>query len=176
MATRTPTSSFVRRAAVVSEASDQLFVARQVPIEGLHSMKLDSRRPVIAMLAGLEDLGLLEPRALGVGVGVEFTFLDTDYRATGRRVHDNAFPGGFVKPSSDPCLVVITENKDSAILVPAPRCDSCSGRRQGSYWVCRLSWSNDPDAKEDRRVPGPDVCARLRICRSEHRGVECQEG
>ncbi|GAA2165108.1 Wadjet anti-phage system protein JetD domain-containing protein [Pedococcus bigeumensis] len=88
---------------------------RQVPIEGLHAKWLNSRQALVAALAAVDDLGLLPrhpPR-------LHFTYLDPDHRAAGRRLHDCATVGDQVSLAYQPRVVVISENKDTAIHFPA---------------------------------------------------------
>lgn len=87
---------------------------RQVPIEGLHSKWLNSHRRPVLDLAGVDDLGLVEVRP----VPINFTYLDPDHRATGRRRHDSVSPGFWMEPEYQPQVVVITENKDTSVLFP----------------------------------------------------------
>ncbi|MHB1009550.1 MAG: Wadjet anti-phage system protein JetD domain-containing protein [Propionibacteriaceae bacterium] len=87
---------------------------RQVPIEGLHSKWLNSHRAAVLDLAGADELGLVEVRA----PEVNFTYLDPDYRSRGGRIHDSVVPGDAVTPAYPPQVVVISENKDTAILFP----------------------------------------------------------
>ena len=90
------------------------WTTRQVPVEGLHTKWLKPRAKLIARLAGVEDLGLLEdhpPR-------IHFTYLDPVYRAGGGRVHDSASVGDAVVLPYEPQVVVISENKDTAVWFP----------------------------------------------------------
>jgi hypothetical protein len=87
---------------------------RQVPIEGLQAKWLNARQPLVRDLAGVEDLGLLpaHPRR------IHFTYLDPGYRATGGRWHDSGTVGDLASPAYQPHVVVISENKDTAIHFP----------------------------------------------------------
>jgi hypothetical protein len=87
---------------------------RQVPIEGLHAKWLNTRRSLVAELAGVPDLGVLPshpPR-------IHFTYLDPGYRASGRRRHDSSTVGDRAAPEYLPRIVVISENKDTALYFP----------------------------------------------------------
>ncbi len=90
---------------------------RQVPIEGLHSKWLNAkgRTELVRDLAGLEDLGLL---ANARPVPIEFTYLDPEHRAAGGRLHDSVAPGTAMAPQYAPEMVIISENKDTAVLFP----------------------------------------------------------
>jgi hypothetical protein len=87
---------------------------RQVPIEGLHAKWLNTHRPQLQILAGVNDLGLL-PRH---PQRVHFTYLDPEHLAAGRRKHDSATVGDAMTPAYPPQVVIISENKDTAIHFP----------------------------------------------------------
>jgi hypothetical protein len=88
--------------------------ARQVPIEGLHGKWLNRHRRHILTLTGKDDLGLVErpPR-------VFFTYLDPTHLATGGRRYDSATAGDPTDPAYPPEIIVITENKDTALFFPS---------------------------------------------------------
>lgn len=50
---------------------------------------------------------------------IHFTYLDPAHRVTGRRVHDSATVGDAFSPVYRPEVVVISENKDTAIHFPS---------------------------------------------------------
>jgi hypothetical protein len=87
---------------------------RQVPIEGLHAKWLNTRQSLVRELAGVEDLRLLPPHP----ARMHFTYLDPAYRSTGGRVHDSATVGDQMTLPYRPRVVVISENKDTAIGFP----------------------------------------------------------
>lgn len=87
---------------------------RQVPIPGVHAKWLNTSQPMLLALTGLESLGLADrhpPR-------IHFTYLDPDHRAAGGRWHDSATVGDTFAPAYTPRVVVISENKDTAIHFP----------------------------------------------------------
>jgi hypothetical protein len=86
-----------------------------VPVPGLQAKWLNSRHGLIATLAGLADLGLLPPHP----ARVHFTYLDPRHRATGGRLHDSTSVGDAMTLAYSPKVVIITENKDTAIGFPA---------------------------------------------------------
>jgi hypothetical protein len=86
---------------------------RQVPIPGLHAKWLDGNRHLVKTLAGVEDLSMATRPTR-----VYWTYLDPDYRRTGRRAHDSLTLGDSVPLPYEPSVVLIVENKDSAILFP----------------------------------------------------------
>ncbi|MGO9294902.1 MAG: Wadjet anti-phage system protein JetD domain-containing protein [Streptosporangiaceae bacterium] len=88
---------------------------RQVPIPGLHAKWLNTRHATVATLAGLSALDLL-PRH---PARLHFTYLDPGHRAAGRRCHDSATAGDPMMPAYVPSVVVISENKDTALHFPA---------------------------------------------------------
>lgn len=87
---------------------------RQVPVEGIHAKWLNTRRALVAELAGLEDLGLLPPHP----ARIHFTYLDPDHLDVGGRRHDSASVGDSVELPYTPRLVLISENKDTAVGFP----------------------------------------------------------
>lgn len=101
-------------AAWFRENDGQGLSPRQVPVEGLHSKWLNTRRSTVADLAGVDSLGLVEVRASEVN----FTYIDPIYRRGSGRVHDSVVPGDNVTPQYPPEVVIITENKDTSILFP----------------------------------------------------------
>jgi hypothetical protein len=97
---------------------------RQVPIEGLHAKWLNTHRPVIQILAGIESLELL-PRH---PQRIHFTYLDPQYLAAGGRRHDSATVGDVMRPAYLPEIVLVSENKDTAIhFPPVPKAIAVEG-------------------------------------------------
>ncbi len=89
--------------------------ARQVPLVGFHAKWLDAqgRRSVVAKLAGLEELPL-EDRP----TQVRFTYLDPTYLFKGERRFDSWVEGDACALPYKPEVVVICENRDSALWFP----------------------------------------------------------
>lgn len=87
---------------------------RQVPVEGIHAKWLNKRQSLVAELAGLGSLGLLPDHP----ARIHFTYLDPDYLATGARKHDSASVGDLVALPYVPQVVLISENKDTAVGFP----------------------------------------------------------
>lgn len=87
---------------------------RQVPIQGLHAKWLNTRHALVRDLAGVEDLALLPPHP----PRLHFTYLDPDYLAAGGRIHDSVTVTDRVRLPYVPRIVVISENKDTAIHFP----------------------------------------------------------
>lgn len=111
---------------------------RQVPIEGLHAKWLNTHRPVIQTLARLESLGLL-PRH---PQRIHFTYLDPDHLAAGGRQHDSATVGDVMRPAYPPEVVLISENKDTAIhFPPMPKAIAVEGAGfGGAQAIASFDW------------------------------------
>jgi hypothetical protein len=110
---------------------------RQVPVPGLQAKWLNTRHALIAALADLPDLGLLPshpPR-------IHFTYLDPDHRATGSRWHDSASVGDAMTPAYTPRVVIISENKDTAIgFSPIAGGISVEGAGAGGSTAAAIDW------------------------------------
>ncbi len=87
---------------------------RQVPIPGVHAKWLNTGRPVVELLVGkpLELAQRHPPR-------IHFTYLDPDHLASGARRFDSATVGDTIDIAYKPSIVIISENKDTAINFPA---------------------------------------------------------
>ncbi len=110
---------------------------RQVPIPGLHAKWLQSHLAAVKALTGVTDLGLLadHPRR------IHFTYLDPTHRAAGGRVHDSATVGDAFVPAYMPEVVVISENKDTAIHFPAlDKGISVEGVGKGGKTLAAFPW------------------------------------
>lgn len=115
---------------------------RQVPIPGVHAKWLQAHRAGVQALTGLADLGLL-PRH---PARLHFTYLDPDHRASGARVHDSATVGDTFTPAYSPRIVVISENKDTAIhFPPVPDGISVEGVGRGGKTVAAFDWIRDAE-------------------------------
>lgn len=110
---------------------------RQVPIAGLHAKWLNTRHALVRELAGVNDLRLLPPHP----ARIHFTYLDPAHRATGGRLHDSATVGDRVMLPYRPQVVVISENKDTAIhFPPLPDGVSVEGVGKGGATIAAFSW------------------------------------
>lgn len=87
---------------------------RQVPIPGVHGKWLENHLPAVKLLSGIEDFNLLPAHPHRI----HFTYLDPTHRRKGGRVHDSATVGDSFLPVYQPKVVVISENKDTAIHFP----------------------------------------------------------
>ena len=83
------------------------------------------------------DLGLLPPHP----PRIHFTYLDPDHRAAGGRWHDSATVGDSHDPRVPPRVVVISENKDTAIrFPPVPGGISVEGAGTGGSTPAAIGW------------------------------------
>ncbi|WP_052121169.1 DUF3322 and DUF2220 domain-containing protein [Amycolatopsis sp. MJM2582] len=87
---------------------------RQVPIEGMHAKWLSTRQGLVQNLAGIDDLGLLPPHP----PRLHFTYLDPGHLTADGRRHDCATVGDPAALPYIPRIVIISENKDTAIHFP----------------------------------------------------------
>lgn len=86
---------------------------RQVPIPGLHAKWLERNRHLVRSLAGLDELAMAARPTR-----VYWTYLDADYRRTGARTCDSLTLGDRVPLPYEPTVVLVVENKDTAVLFP----------------------------------------------------------
>lgn len=120
-----------------SEHSAAGLTPRQVPIPGLQAKWLNAHHGTVAALAGLPGLNLLPPHP----ARVHFTYLDPDHRAAGRRRHDSATVGDPVELGYPPRIVVISENKDTALHFPELPGGICvEGGGRGGSTHASFSW------------------------------------
>lgn len=110
---------------------------RQVPIEGLHAKWLNTRQHLVRLLAGRDDLGLAPahpPR-------VNLTYLDPGHLASGGRRHDCVSVGDVMAPAYTPRVVLISENKDTAVnFPPVPGGVSVEGVGRGGSTIASVPW------------------------------------
>jgi hypothetical protein len=113
---------------------------RQVPIPGFHAKWLNTHQGAVAVLAGLPSLGLLPPHP----ARIHFTYLDPDHIASGRRRHDSATVGDTMTPAYPPRVIVISENKDTALhFPPLHRGMSVEGMGSGGGTPAAIPWLRD---------------------------------
>ncbi len=116
---------------------------RQVPIEGLHAKWLNTRHRLIADLAGIATLSLA-PRH---PARIHFTYLDPDHLGTGGRQHDSATVGDVPALAYTPNLVLISENKDTAICFPPmPGAIAVEGVGRGGTTLATFDWIRNAPA------------------------------
>lgn len=88
--------------------------ARQVPIAGLHAKWLDQHLRVVTGLSGRTELGLVSRPSR-----VHFSYLDGGWIGRGNRRRDSvALDEPNQPPGYQPQVLVITENKDTALFFP----------------------------------------------------------
>ncbi|MGW4489013.1 Wadjet anti-phage system protein JetD domain-containing protein [Amycolatopsis sp. NPDC004368] len=121
----------------------EVLTPRQVPIEGLHAKWLDTRHALVRSLAGIDDLGLLPPHP----PRLHFTYLDPAHLAAGGRRHDCATVGDRIQLPYTPCVVVISENKDTAIhFPPLSHGVAVEGSGRGGSTAASFEWITGADA------------------------------
>ncbi|WP_120520109.1 Wadjet anti-phage system protein JetD domain-containing protein [Arthrobacter celericrescens] len=115
---------------------------RQVPVEGLHGKWLNSHQPLVKALAMLEEL-VLEKRP----TRINFTYLDPKHRRLGRRLHDSYTLTDCIDLPYRPAIVVIVENKDTAVLFPEyPAAVAVEGNGSTAPGVLpTISWITEAD-------------------------------
>lgn len=86
---------------------------RQVPVPGVHAKWLNTGRPVVELLVG-SPLQLAERHA----PRIHFTYLSPAHLAAGGRRFDSATVGDTVSIAYRPQIVIISENKDTAVNFP----------------------------------------------------------
>jgi hypothetical protein len=109
---------------------------RQVPIPGVHAKWLNTHGPAVETLIGRPlDLARRHPAR------IHFTYLDPDHLANGGRRHDCASVGDTMAPAYRPGVVIIVENKDTAIHFPAvPRGIAVEGDGFGGSTAAAFDW------------------------------------
>jgi len=113
---------------------------RQVPVPGLHAKWLNSHNAEVAVLAGIPSLDLL-PRH---PARLHLTYLDPDHRANRGRWQDTATVGDAMIPPYTPSVIVISENKDTAIHFPVMAGGiSVEGMGHGGATAASLQWLRD---------------------------------
>mgnify|MGYP003582723502 CR=1 FL=1 len=110
---------------------------RQVPIPGVHAKWLQTHRSGVKALTGMPELVILATHP----ARIHFTYLDPQHRAAGRRVHDSATVGDRFTPEYIPEVVIISENKDTAIhFPPLARSISVEGVGRGGKTPRAIDW------------------------------------
>ncbi|WP_018504172.1 Wadjet anti-phage system protein JetD domain-containing protein [Parafrankia discariae] len=110
---------------------------RQVPVPGMHAKWLNTRQHLVAALADLDTLPLAPPHP----ARVHLTYLDPRHRAAGGRHHDCISIGDHVTLPYPPQVVVISENKDTAVAFPpVPGGVSIEGGGFGGATAAALPW------------------------------------
>lgn len=125
---------------------------REVPVPGVHAKWLNTHGPAVeALVRRPLELARRHPAR------VHFTYLDPDHLAGGGRRHDSASVGDTMAPAYRPTVVIIVENKDTAIHFPevpggiAVEGDGFGGATAAAFpWLAqaqRLYYWGDIDAE-----------------------------
>jgi hypothetical protein len=110
---------------------------RQVPVEGLHAKWLNNRHALVRDLAAVDDLKLAPPHP----ARLHFTYLDPEHRRAGQRRHYSATAGDAQALAYQPRIVVISENKDTALHFPElPGGISAEGVGKGGATAAAFEW------------------------------------
>lgn len=110
---------------------------RQIPLEGVHAKWLNTHQPQVRTLAGLDDLKLALPHP----ARVHFTYLDPDHLDARGRRHDSYSVGDAVRLPYEPQVVLITENKDTAVGFPRVRGGiAVEGNGTGGGTIANTPW------------------------------------
>lgn len=113
------------------------YTPRQVPIPGVHAKWIDAHGRQILNVTGLQTLGLLPAHPSRI----HFTYLDPEYRVAGRRIHDSATVGDAFVPAFQPDIVIVSENKDTAIhFPPVPGGIAVEGDGFGGKTAAAFDW------------------------------------
>lgn len=113
---------------------------RQVPVPGMHAKWLNTRRHLVAALAGLDTL----PLAPAHPARIHLTYLDPEHRAGGHRLHDCISIGDRVQLPYTPRIAIISENKDTAVAFPPVPSGVCvEGGGFGGSAAAALPWLLD---------------------------------
>ncbi|MFX0581146.1 Wadjet anti-phage system protein JetD domain-containing protein [Nocardia nepalensis] len=110
---------------------------RQVPLEGLHGKWLNNHHSLIRKLCGKDDLGLVSRPTR-----VHLTYLDPAHLRAGHRKHDSITLGDTATPQYSPDVVIVLENKDTAVYFPEThRGMAIEGEGfKGPTTLTRLEW------------------------------------
>lgn len=127
----------LRAGAWFAENSADGLTPRQVPLEGFHAKWLNTRQHLVARLAGKSDLGLSGNHPSRI----HFSYLDPNHLSRGGRKHDSASVGDHFEPAYAPGVVIISENKDTAINFPElPGAISVEGVGKGGGTFASFGW------------------------------------
>lgn len=127
----------LRAGAWFAENSAVDLTPRQVPLEGFHAKWLNTRQHLVARLAGKSGLQL----SANHPSRIHFSYLDSLHLASGGRKHDSATVGDRFEPAYAPQIVIISENKDTAVNFPElPGAISVEGVGKGGGTLASFGW------------------------------------
>jgi hypothetical protein len=130
---------FLERAEQATAAGVPLvpLTPRQVPIEGVHAKWLDSHHGLVRTVTGLDDLTFLPPHP----ARFHFTYLDPDHLDAHGRRHDSYSDEDHLPLPYEPQVVLISENKDTAIGFPRVRGGiAIEGEGRGANTIASSPW------------------------------------
>lgn len=127
-----------RTAAWVAGAGDtSTLTPRQVPLEGVHAKWLQKHRAAVVLLSNRTGFELAPAHPSRV----HLTYLDPVHRRNGGRRFDCVSVGDTVMLPYEPRVVVISENKDTAIhFPPTPDAVAIEGEGRAVSPVAALPW------------------------------------
>lgn len=110
---------------------------RQIPIGGMHAKWLNTSQHLVAALAGRSSLDLAPPHP----TRIHFTYLDPKHLSSGGRRHDSYSAGDNYQLPFPPRVVLICENKDTAInFPPVPEGIAVEGDGSGTEAIAATPW------------------------------------
>jgi hypothetical protein len=141
---------------------------RQVPIPGVHGKWLEANEARLLELTGLSTLGLLP----GHPPRIHFTYLDPVYLADpANRRHDSLTHGDAALPAFQPRVVIICENKDSAVnFRTVPGGIAVEGDGTGGGTIAAIDWIRHAPTLiywGDMDAAGLEILSGFRSCRLE---------
>ena len=113
------------------------YTPRQVPVEGVHAKWLNGHHALVARLAGVDQLPLL-PRH---PARIHLTYLDPAHLDAGGRRYDCLTVADAAAPAYEPHVVLISENKDTAVHFPrVPAGVAIEGFGRGGATAASFEW------------------------------------
>lgn len=110
---------------------------RQIPLEGIHAKWLERHQALVCALIRKETLALAPAHPSRV----DLTYLDPGHLASGGRRHDSYTVGDAVHLPYPPAVVIISENKDTAVGFPqVPGGVAVQGNGCGGGAVAATPW------------------------------------
>lgn len=127
-------------------------------------MALNAHQALVRLLAGLDDLHLAPPHP----ARVHFTYLDPNHLDSGGRRHDSYSLGDAAVPPYTPSVVLISENKDTAVGFPRVLGGvAVEGAGAGGGTIAALPWLQDASVVVywgDMDIDGLEILNEFRAC------------